>query len=688
MRPNESNVSGENIRPLDTVSRIKSLVRILNHHRQCYYENDRPEISDAEYDALFDELANLEIQTGLVYPDSPTQSVGFPVQNSLRKVKHNHLMLSLDKSKDFQDIVDWAKCCDLVGMLKLDGNTISLEYDENGDLIRAETRGDGQTGELVTENVKMISNVPLHVDTRGEPMTVDGECVVCKDVFERKNKDDEFSHPRNYAAGAIRQLDTSITKERELTFVAWNLIRGAGKTNSFDKNLFLLEELGFEVTPHFLIPDSIYTGENFIKNFGDDMKGMAQIWGYPIDGLVFALDDVEYGLGLGLTGHHFNHSRAFKWENEVVPTTLREIRWDVGKSGQVTPVAIFDPVDLGGAVASRSALHNLTYIQTLGIDVGSRIGVIRANEVIPRVEKNLGERRMYQDAPQRCPSCGEPLEYRSSSTMLYGKGGEAEMSTQGPVLLYCNNPNCPAKNLARFVQFVSRQGMNIEGLSEATLEKLIDEGYVKTFEDIYRLDRYKDEIIGLEGFGEKSWDKLWKGIQKSRDCKLENFLVALSIPLIGKTAARTISKHFKGNYQDLINAGALGFDFTQLEDFGEKMNESMHNWLGDYDRIKSLEGSNLAQLLRFEDEKTSEAVDESNFCFGKTFVVTGKFSQPRSYYEELITSRGGKLTGSVSKKTDYLLTDDPNSGSSKAVKARELGIPVLSEVEFMAKVGE
>ena len=300
---------------------------------------------------------------------------------------------------------------------------------------------------------------------------------------------------------------------------------------------------------------------------------------------------------------------------------------------------------------------------------------IKLEDLVPETSKFvIGENDMlYFDIPKYCPSCGQKLTEKS------GLSG---------IALYCNNPNCPAKNLARFVQFVSRQGMNIEGLSEATLEKLIDEGYVKTFEDIYRLDRYKDEIIGLEGFGEKSWDKLWKGIQKSRDCKLENFLVALSIPLIGKTAARTISKHFKGNYQDLINAGALGFDFTQLEDFGEKMNESMHNWLMDYDRIKSLEGSNLAQLLYFEEEKPSEAVDESNFCFGKTFVVTGKFSQPRSYYEELITSRGGKLAGSVSKKTDYLLTDDPNSGSSKAVKARELGIPVLSEAEFMTKVGE
>lgn len=298
---------------------------------------------------------------------------------------------------------------------------------------------------------------------------------------------------------------------------------------------------------------------------------------------------------------------------------------------------------------------------------------LQLKDLIPETSKFLmGEEDMlYFDTPKFCPSCGQTL------TEKEGDNG---------ITLYCENPNCPAKNLARFVQFVSKSGMNIDGLSEATLEKFIDLGYIKTFEDIYLLDRYKDEIINLEGFGEKSWNKLWKSIEKSKNCKLENYLVALSIPLIGKTAAKTISKHFRGNYQDLINACCSGFDFTRLNDFGDKMNESVHNWFNDDYRITNLEGSNLIRMLNFEEEPKVE-VDESNFCFGKTFVVTGKFSKPRSYYEELITSNGGKLAGSVSKKTDYLLTDNPDSGSSKAVKAKSLGIPVLSEEEFMSKVG-
>lgn len=671
------------------LEREKTLISQLNYYRDLYYNHDKSEISDEEYDSLFDELVNLEIKTGIVYPNSPTQTVGYMVQSKFKKIKHDHPMLSLDKTKEWSDVIKWARGKDIVGMLKEDGLTCSLSYNEEGYLTQAETRGDGILGELVTENVKAVSNIPQRIFTNGQKLVVDGEMIVKKDVFERINETlsekDKFSHPRNYASGSIRQLDVKITKKRNLSFIAWKYVEGYDKTNSFYDNLESLENKGFEVVPFFRIPNTMINEDN-LATFLDDMYKIAKAKKHPVDGLVFTQDDIEFGNSLGITGHHPNHSYAFKIQNEIVETILKDIEWSVGKTGIVVPTAIFNSVDLNGAIISRATLHNLSYIWDLGIDIGSKIGVIRANEVIPRVEKNLGEIKHYKDYPKICPSCGQSLTMEKSITQYReGKGNQVTEKNEGPITLRCENPNCPAKNLARFVQFVSKAGMNIDGLSEATLEKFIDLGYIKTFEDIYLLDRYKENIINLEGFGEKSWNKLWKSIEKSKDCKLENYLVALSIPLIGKTAAKTISKYFKGNYQDLINACCAGFDFTQLEDFGDKMNESMHNWFNDDYRITNLEGSNLTHKLHFETESVVE-VNEDNFCFGKTFVVTGKFNQPRSYYEELITSKGGKLAGSVSKKTDYLLTDNPDSGSSKAIKAKELGIPILSEEEFIRKV--
>ena len=671
------------------LEREKTLISQLNYYRDLYYNHDKSEISDEEYDSLFDELVNLEIKTGIVYPNSPTQTVGYMVQSKFKKIKHDHPMLSLDKTKEWSDVIKWARGKDIVGMLKEDGLTCSLSYNEEGYLTQAETRGDGILGELVTENVKAVSNIPQRIFTNGQKLVVDGEMIVKKDVFERINETlsekDNFSHPRNYASGSIRQLDVKITKKRNLSFIAWKYVEGYDKTNSFYDNLESLENKGFEVVPFFRIPNTMINEDN-LATFLDDMYKIAKAKKHPVDGLVFTQDDIEFGNSLGITGHHPNHSYAFKIQNEIVETILKDIEWSVGKTGIVVPTAIFNSVDLNGAIISRATLHNLSYIWDLGIDIGSKIGVIRANEVIPRVEKNLGEIKHYKDYPKICPSCGQSLTMEKSITQYReGKGNQVTEKNEGPITLRCENPNCPAKNLARFVQFVSKAGMNIDGLSEATLEKFIDLGYIKTFEDIYLLDRYKENIINLEGFGEKSWNKLWKSIEKSKDCKLENYLVALSIPLIGKTAAKTISKYFKGNYQDLINACCAGFDFTQLEDFGDKMNESMHNWFNDDYRITNLEGSNLTHKLHFETESVVE-VNEDNFCFGKTFVVTGKFNQPRSYYEELITSKGGKLAGSVSKKTDYLLTDNPDSGSSKAIKAKELGIPILSEEEFIRKV--
>lgn len=653
------------------IARMKQLIKSLNHYRDCYYNHDKSLVSDAEYDNLFDELAKLEIQTGIVYPDSPTQSVGYKVQSGFKKVTHDHPMLSLDKTKEWPDVIKWARSKDIVGMLKCDGLTCSLTYGEDGYLQQAETRGDGAVGELITENVKAVSNIPQRIFAGGQKLTVDGEMIVKTDVFEKMNEnlsgDDKFSHPRNYASGSIRQLDVNITKERNLSFIAWKYVEGENKTNSFNDNLDRLEELGFEVVPHFLIPDTM-VDEKRLETFKDDMYKIAEWHMIPLDGLVFSFNDIEFGESLGMTGHHPLHSYAFKVRNEVVETILRDIRWSVGKSGIVAPTAIFDPVDLSGAITSKATLHNLSYIWDLGIDIGSKIGVIRANEVIPRVEKNLGEIKHYENYPRICPSCGQHLEVKNDT-------------------LFCENPNCPAKNLARFVQFVSKAGMNIDRLSEATLEKFISEGYITNFRDIYHLDRYKEDIINLDGFGEKSWNKLWDSINASRNVTFDHYLVALSIPGIGKGAAKTICDWFKGDVNSFFLAFGESFDFTKLPDFGQKTADNLVEFFN-YNVPENLDYEIEDELNFVIDPKYTKTQDNSNSSIsGKTFVITGKLSQPRSYYEDLITTYGGKCAGSVSKNTNYLLTDDPNSNSSKAKKARDLNIPVIDESMFMTMIG-
>ena len=656
------------------MDRIKELILQLNYYRNLYYNKNISEISDEQYDILFDELKELEDKTGIIMSNSPTQSVGYVVQTKFKKVKHSHPMLSLAKYKTVEDIVDFIKKGDTDVSLKMDGLSLSLTY-KNGVLVGAETRGDGQTGEFVLENAKMISNIPLKINPPID-LVVDGEIIVDLKTFERKNENGEFSHPRNYAAGAIRQLDTSITKDRELKFIAWRCISGLDNINSWFSRMKNVESLGFDIVPcEFVNKFEANKYPELINQIVEDMFERAEYLHYPIDGLVCTYDDIAFGESLGNTSHHPNHSMSYKRPAKAVKTVLRDIVWNTSRNGVLSPVAIFDEVDLSGAITSKATLHNLDYIRTLELGIGDEIEVIRSNEVIPRVANNLTRSNTYVP-PAVCPSCGSQVKIKTSD----------EGDTKSTIIV-CENPNCPAKNLARFVQFVSKQGMNIEGLSEATLEKFIDEGYIKTFEDIYKLDRYKKEIIEMDGFGQKSWNKLWESIQWSRNCKLENYLVALGIPLIGKTAAKTISKYFKGKYESLIYACCSGFDFTQLEDFGEKMNKSIHDWAKDECRVANLEGVDLIEYLRFEEITEQELqIDESNFCNGKTFVVTGKFSKPRSFYEELITSKGGKLAGSVSKKTDFLLTNDGDSGSSKSIKAKELGIPIMSEEEFMTKV--
>lgn len=644
--------------------RILELIEKINFYRNSYYNNNISLVEDAEYDALFDELKALEAETGLKFNGSPTQKVGATIQSSLKKVKHNHPMLSLAKSTDNEEIKKFIGEQPVVFMLKCDGLTCSLLY-KKGKLVRAETRGDGFIGEDVTENIKMVSNVPLTISEQDE-IVVDGEIIVKWDAFNQANCSDDFSHPRNYAAGGIRQLDTQVTKDRNLSFIAWKYVKGETLTNSFENNLNILSDLGFEVVPHkFYGKISLDELPSLFENMYYKKASETKI---PVDGLVVSYDDVSFGESLGATSHHLNSQFAWKRKMEQIKTVLEDVQWNVGKTGVVFPTAIFKPVDLGGAITSRATLNNITFIKNLKLGIGDEIAVSRMNEVIPNIVKNFTENNNLI-IPETCPCCGSKLR--------------REISSSGAETIWCDNFSCAAKQLAQFEHFVSKPCANIDGLSSATLETLIDLGYIKTFADIYHLSDHKDDIVKLDGFGEKSYKKLYEAIELSREIKLSNFITALGIPLIGKTAGKTISKAFNGNYGFFHDAWEHGFDFSTLDDFGKAMSDAMNDawinpnplWVG------------LDKEFSFIVEETPK-ISADDFISGKTFVVTGSFNNyKRSELEQIITDRGGKLSGSVSAKTSFLLTNDGDSGSSKAEKAKKLNIPIMSEDEFIKKAG-
>lgn len=673
--------------PVDKITQIKKLVRDLNYYRYQYYNNDFSVVEDAEYDKLFDKLKALEEETGFIMTSSPTQSVGYTVQSKFKKVKHNHPMLSLGKTTSLEEVEEFCKKGKVLVMLKCDGLSISLSYNENGDLVKAETRGNGEIGEDVTENAKYITNIPKKINNNGKPLQVDGEVIVNLDTFNKINSklsdDEKFAHPRNYASGSIRQLDTKITQERQISFIAWKNL--SGSSDSFVYNLMELSALGFDVVPLSTFNNTPSLEE--IEKVTGHLRDYAKLNGIPIDGLVWGYDSVSYGESLGMTSHHPNNQIAFKFEQESVHTYLRGIEWNIGKSGTCAPTAIFDEVEIDSTMVSKATLHNVSYIKDLELGIGDEIAVIKANQIIPRVVENFTRSNTYE-FPTTCPSCGGKLEY---------------IDSDNSEILFCPNPNCPTKNLAKFTQFVSKAGMDIDGLSTAKIEALIDAGYVHCFTDFYYLDRYEKEICEMEGFGKKSYDKLISAIHKSSICKLENYLVALSIPGIGKSVAKTIHKHFNGEFSSFLDAFRDGFDFSQLKDFGTKTNDNLYNWYNNqYNRgIEDCLTSELTFVVddnpaeKNENVKGNESGKETaanatinpEFFEGKTFVFTGALSKPRSFYENIVETNGGKCSGSVSKKTNWLVTDDPNSGSSKAKKAKELGIPVLSEQEFLEKGG-
>lgn len=638
---------------MQKIDKIKELTKRLNQARNEYYNNNSDYImSDAEYDLLFDELIALEKETGFIMANSPTQNVGYAAVSKLRKVKHDHPMLSLAKTTNIKEMEKFIDGKQIVTMLKEDGLTCSLCY-ENGKLVSAETRGNGEIGEDIYHNALTFINLPQTISHSGR-LVIDGEIIILNSDFEEINstlpEEEKFRNPRNLASGSVRQLNSEIAAQRKLRFIAWKLVDGYDN-NSFAKRLDYLEELGFEVVPR------LYTFDDKSITF---LKIIADKYGMPIDGLVVAYDDIKYSESLGSTSHHLKSSFAFKFKAETAETILRDIEWNTSRNGVVSPTAIFDPVEIGGSTISRATLHNLSYIKNLELGISDTIEIAKMNEVIPKVINNLTRTNSYK-RPLLCKSCGAELEVRTE----VHKDKIVET-------LHCPNEECPARMLDKFVHFVSKDGMNIQGLSEATLEKFISNGWIKKFSDIYRLIQYKNEIIELDGFGEKSFDRLWQSIQDSRNTTMAKFICALGIPLVGKNTAKEVAK-----YCQINEFGELDIDMSDTSVFTPSIIAGLQTF--GWKRENQMEISALVYELNIANEQ--KEIVNSPFT-GKTIVITGALNYyTRTTIQEELERLGAKMGSSVSKKTDYLLTNE-ESGSSKYKKAVELGIKIINEEEF------
>lgn len=643
---------------------MRGMVSILNQASEAYYNTGNPIMTDEQFDTRLEDLRQLEEETGFVLANSPTHNVGARVLTELNELTHSSPMLSLDKCHSVEELIKFANNKELVASIKLDGLTCRLTY-ENGVLVRAETRGNGYVGSDITEHVKQFINVPAKISKNGTYI-VDGEAIITNKDFAEINKNGEYKNSRNLASGTLSVLDTSLVAKRRLRFVGWDIVEGG--ENSLKDNLNKAKELGFDIVPNWLAtnldPKKLEGTIIYIFDYAEEE-------GLPTDGIVFKFNDVQYGKSLGATSHHFRNGIAYKAKNEEVETRLRDIDWTLGKTGVITPTAVFDAVDIYDTTVERASLHNISVMrELLGEEphICQSIVVTKSNMIIPQVvradKSYSGIQDLMLDIPTKCPVCGGETKIK--------KDNDSEV-------LICTNDNCKGKLLGKLTHFVSKNAMNIDGLSEATLEKFIELGWLTRFEDIYHLDVERDKMMKLDGFGEKSVKNLLTSINKSTNTTLDRFIYALSIPLIGRSASKTISKYFNGDFDSFYKKCCMNeFDFTVLDDFGETMNDSIN----DYIEKNVVMIGNLAKKMWFE---KPQIISGSNALAGKTFVITGSLNSfaNRDEAKSWIERFGGKVSGSVSAKTSYLVNNDTESTSGKNKKAKELNIPIISEEELI-----
>lgn len=643
---------------------IAARVRELNKASYEYYNSGQPIMSDAEFDQKLEELRQWEEETGVILSNSPTQNVGATVLDTIKEVTHKTPMLSLEKCHSVEEIMKFANNHNLVASVKLDGLTVRLTY-KDGDLLLAESRGNGTVGSDITEHVKQFSNVPLHINKEGT-YVIDGEALIKLDNFTEINKNGEYKNSRNLAAGTLSGLDTSVVKDRKLSWYAWEVIDG-DNNNSFYLRLLNAQILGFDVVPCYDITINEF---NQLQIHIDNFINIAEKENLPQDGVVFKFDDIDYGKSLGNTSHHFRNGIAYKTFNDSVETELLDIEWTMGKTGSLCPTAVFKPVEIDGTTVERASLHNISVMKEI-MDkpwIGQHIGVFKANLIIPQIrwaEQDNDNKKMYIHIPDKCPICNH--------TTKIVKDHDSEV-------LYCTNENCKGKLLGKLTHAVSKSALNIDGLSESTIEKFINLGWLNSIKDIYHLSDHENEMKSLDGFGKKSVDKLLSSIEKSRSVDLEYFLNSLSIPLLGKSASGMIAESVDYEFGIWMKKMAVGGaeHFKYLPGVGNALINSLNNYFNKH-------CSDIWELSKEFTFTTKEKTILSNTSLnGKTFVITGSLHkfENRDKAKKAIEDCGGKVTGSVSKNTSFLVCNE-DAGSSKSKKAHELGVPVITEEELI-----
>lgn len=659
----------------EKLKRIKELTDLLNLASRTYYQEGREIMPNIDYDRYYDELLALEKETGFRLANSPSQNVGYEIISELPKERHEKPMLSLDKTKSVDELISWMNGKQCVLSWKLDGITCVVTY-EDGVLKKAVTRGNGEIGEVVTPNAKFFDNLPGQIPFKGK-LIVRGEAVISYSDFDKINEEvadtaARYKNPRNLCSGSVRQLDPSVTAGRHVRLIVFTLVSAEGTDaapevpdfhNSFAEGFNWLEKQGFEVVEH------MFTDASTIRDDIQSFKDRIPTYDIPSDGLVLAFEDVAYGISLGRTAKFPRNSIAFKWQDELAETTLRKIDWSGSRTGLINPVAVFDPVELEGTTVTRASVHNVSIVEELQLGIGDTINVYKSNMIIPQINDNL-TRSNTAVIPDKCPVCGGPTEVRRDNTAA---------------LLYCLNPDCPAKKVKSFELMVSRDALNVDGLSEMTLEKLIDEGFIKEYGDIFRLERYRADIAALDGFGDKSADNLIEAAKKASETDLYRFLYGLGVPGIGLAGSKAICRALGNTLDAIMNADKE--KLLAIRDIGPVLADNYVRFFAD---AKSRNAAlDLASVLTFRKDETESQNIEKIFE-GKTFVITGDVHHfaNRRKVQDVIELLGGKASGSVSAKTSYLINNDIMSASAKNQKAKELNVPIITEEQFIEMLPE